>query len=323
MPIAFPSGTLEAQGKKTAGTQTLFEAYRGALKASPLPFLGEALDRIASSEALRTELEEILRLLSIAFPERPSPGWAASSTLSFNRMIIQEELDFQTRGSYRHKPQDAGRINARFYQSAQIMPGLYLPGLLLSYYTWRHHQELLAFYRETFLAPGGEPQEVMEWGPGHGLFSLLAARRWPNATLHVCDISPYSLLFTHSLLEAGGVLNRCRSALGDLLDSSLDLPKTDRLICAELLEHVAEPRILVQRVAASLKDGGKAFVTAAINAPQPDHIFHFRTESEVEDLIRWAGLRITGKRTLTHPHRLHQNEPPTVLALLATKEPAL
>jgi hypothetical protein len=37
------------------------------VKASPLPFLGEALNRIDRNEALRAELEEILLLLSIAF----------------------------------------------------------------------------------------------------------------------------------------------------------------------------------------------------------------------------------------------------------------
>jgi 2-polyprenyl-3-methyl-5-hydroxy-6-metoxy-1,4-benzoquinol methylase len=97
----------------------------------------------------------------------------------------------------------------------------------------------------------------------------------------------------------------------------------DRLICAELLEHVADPKALLFRVAASLKDGGKAFLTAAINAPQPDHIYHFRSAGEVEELVQACGLSIHAQRLFTHPHRKTQNEPPAILALTAAKEPAL
>lgn len=69
----------------------------------------------------------------------------------------------------------------------------------------------------------------------------------------------------------------------------------------------------------SLNEGGQAFLTAAINAPQPDHIFHFRTEADVERLAAEAGLAIAAKRTFIHPNREGQNGAPAVLAFVATR----
>ncbi len=311
------SPTCNLQDHKSTTPHVLFESYRDALKASVLPFLGHSLDRLADDR--QAELDELLLLLHRAFPEQPSPGWAVKATLRFNRMIIAEELDYRERAAYRRAPQDAADVNQLIYQSAETMTGFYLAGLLLSYFTWPHHTALLSFYRESFLT-GRKPGTVMEWGVGHGLFTLHAKRQWPNASLVALDISEHSLDFTKRLLEADGTSCRPQFVLGDILAESLVLPTVDRLVCAEVLEHVADPKALLQRVADCLLPGGVTFLTAAINAPQPDHIFHFRDAGEVEELVRAAGLVIRAKRSLTHPHRARQSEAPTVLALIAAKE---
>jgi hypothetical protein len=75
----------------------------------------------------------------------------------------------------------------------------------------------------------------------------------------------------------------------------------------------------MRRVADSLNEGGLAFLTAAINAPQPDHIFHFRTEADAERLAAEAGLGIAAKRTFIHPNRAGQNGAPAVFAFIAAK----
>ena len=288
------------------------------LCATPRSRFSQMSPALADRDVTDADLEEALLLLQKAFPERASPGWAVEATLRFNRMIIAEELDYRRRQAYRHAPGDAGKVNAEIYQSGETMTGFYLAGLMLSYYTWSHHKDLLALFH-GFLDTGPKGAYVMEWGTGHGLLSLLAARQWPSARLLALDISPHSLAFTAKLLAAAGIADRSELMLGDVLDPTLDFPQVDRLICAEVLEHVAEPGALIQRAAAALAGGGRAFFTAAINAPQPDHIFHFRCESEVEALIRAAGLSIESKTALVHPHRAGQDKAPTVFALTAIK----
>ena len=214
-PSAEPrSGTAAANG------QALSTLYLEALRHSPLPFLAGAIGPAGQNHA-NNELEEVLLLLEKAFPHAPSPAWAVGATLRFNRMIIAEELDFRRRQAYRHSPADAGKINAQIYQSAETMTGYYLAGLLLSYYNWKHHQDLLAFYREEFLGGSTGAAAVMEWGVGHGLLLHLAARKWPSARLLAIDISPHSLTFTRNLLEAAGSAGRAEFRLGDVLDPTL------------------------------------------------------------------------------------------------------
>jgi SAM-dependent methyltransferase len=301
--------------------ESLFESYRRGIKVSLLPYLAKTLDDISKDPLARNEAEELLGLLSRAFPGRACVPWALEATLRFNRMILEEEQDFKRRGTYRRRPQDAGQVNQDVYQSRTVMLDYYLPGLFLSYLTWPHHQALLAFYRQEFLAPSA-PELVMEWGFGHGLLSVLAARAWPRARLFGLDISPHSLAFTRALMEAETAISRCSFSLGDILTADLPADKACGIICAELLEHVSEPKALLERLAAAMRGDGQAFLTAAINAPQADHIAHFRSAAEVEALVKEAGLTVIKRQELVHPHRNGASLAPTVLALIAAKKGA-
>jgi SAM-dependent methyltransferase len=298
----------------------LLADYRDALNKSMLPFLGGTIGALSADAGYCDDLEDLLALLRRAYPHKPWPKWSAGGTLRFNRMIIQEELEFRKSATYSRRPEDSALVNEEIYSSSEVMDGFYLVGLLLSYFTWFHHKRILDFYRARFLRrPGGAVGRVMEWGVGHGLFSLLAARAWPVAWLTAVDISQHSLDFTRRLLAADAVTQRVEFVLQDILEPHAELPVVDRLICSELMEHVAEPPELAKRMATVLAPGGCAFVTAAINAPQPDHIYLFRSPQEVEELIRSVGLIVEAALPVGHPHNEGRDDAPTVLAMVVSK----
>ncbi len=179
--------------------------------------------------------------------------------MRFNRMILAEERRFREHGAHRHTSENAEEVNATIYQSSEIMSGFYLAGLLLSYFTWRHHQELLDFYRREFLSETEQPARIVDWALGHGLLTLLAARKWPNAALTGLDISPHSLEFAEKLLRAAGVAHRGHFILGDILGAPFPTSHADRLICAEVLEHVPNLAAVVQQAAIALGQAGEPF----------------------------------------------------------------
>jgi ubiquinone/menaquinone biosynthesis C-methylase UbiE len=175
------------------------------------------------------------------------------------------------------------------------------------------------FYRRHFLDAEAKVGSVMEWGVGHGLFTLLASRSWPQAQIFALDISQHSLDFSRSLLKADGAEQRDKFFSADILSPDVTLPCVDRLICSELMEHVPDPHALGRRVYDVLNKDGKAFVTAAINAPQPDHIYLFRSRQEVEDLIVASKLHIEAALPVVHPNHKGREGAPTVLAMVVAK----
>lgn len=297
----------------------LTEDFTAVLRKSMLPFLGEAVDSLSADPSYLASLEDILGLLRVAYPEKPWPKWAANGTLRFNRTVIQAELEFRKTGEYSRRPEDAAEVESEIYSSSDVMEGFYLVGLLLTYFTWIHHTEMLNFYRKQFLDAGAGVSAVMEWGVGHGLFTLLASRTWPEAQIFALDISQHSLEFSRRLLKADGADARSKFFSADILSPDVTLPGVDRLICSELMEHVPDPHALGRRIHDVLNKNGKAFVTAAINAPQPDHIYLFRSREEVEELIAASGLRIEAALPLVHPNHKGREAAPTVLAMVVAK----
>ena len=65
---------------------------------------------------------------------------------------------------------------------------------------------------------------------------------------------------------------------------------TDCLISVEVLEHLERPVDFLKGLRLMLRQGGKAFITAALNAPNADHIYLYRSAMEVIEQIKEAGF---------------------------------
>lgn len=293
----------------------LVQEYRLALKASMLPYLADAIDSLSKELRYVELLGEILMLLKRGFAEKDWPKWAAGGTMKFNRSVIQAEIQFRETNQYSHSRADFEVVNDAVYKDEQVMEGYYLVGLLLSYFTWVHQYWMLKFFQDAFLARRGSVESIMEFGVGHGLFSLLAARQWREAKITVTDISQHSLAFTRRLLMADGKVDGAIYQQFDVMKSK-PLPRVDRLICSEVLEHVPDPLALLRLIRESLQSHGFAFVTAAINAPQVDHIYLFTSREEVEAMVQEAGLVVLSALPVAHPNQTGNKTPPTVLAMV-------
>ena len=296
----------------------VIEELRRRLKSSMLPFLADAIEQLSTKPGYNELLADVLDALKRSYPDKPWPNWAANGLLRFNRSVILEELKFRDSGKYSRNLDETDDINEAIYKSQDVMEGYYLVGLLLTYFTWIHHSRILDFYRSEFLARPGAVATGMEWGVGHGLLTWLAARAWPEATFTAGDLSPHSIEFSRRLLSAEGFGDRVHYVQGDVLSDDLVLPRVDRLICSELLEHVSDPAKVTRRVASCLNPQGLAFITAAVNAPQEDHVFLFRSADEVAELIAASGLTIERALPVVHPNSEGRAEPPTVLAVVAS-----
>lgn len=297
-------------------------AVRSTLHGSLFRSLGRGMDQLEAEfgAPYLADFEAHLALLRASHPARPFPAWPVDGYVAFNRMILREEIRFRAAQAYSATAADLERIGEEIYHNEGVMGGYYLVGLYLTYFIWPHHYRMLSLYRDAFLgSEAGDCAAFAEWGVGHGLFSLAALRRWPDATGDLYDLSRHSLDFSEALLGAAGIAGRCRFAAADVL-AAPDLPRVDRLVCSELLEHVADPAGVLRRVRACLNPGGRAFLTAAVNAPQADHVFLFRSETEVFDMVRAEGLRVTTHAMVVHPNRAAEATPPAVVGLIA--EPA-
>jgi SAM-dependent methyltransferase len=296
----------------------LVRDFRDELKKSIFGSLGEPIGELENrfGETFSLDFEEHLGLLRRAFPERPWPSWAVEGFIRFNREILREEKRFRQSGKYSARPEDFDRILEDTYDNSDVMQRYYLVGLYCSYFVWPHHYEILSFFREAFLnAEREEPETLSEWGVGHGLFSLLALRRWKRARAVLADISRHSLSFSQAILTAAGCMERCVARIGDVTKEPEEA-QVDRIICGELLEHVPEPEVLLDRMRRGLRPGGVAYLTGAVNAPQSDHVSLFRSPEELIALVERRGFQISRQLAVCHPKRRGELNPPMVVAMV-------
>ncbi len=297
---------------------TVLSDFKARLDGSLFRALGKGVDIIHAefgSDYL-TDFDHHLRLLRRAYPERPWPAWPANGYISFNRMVLKEELAFRESGTYSAGAEDMNRITADIYDSDEVMDGYYLVGLYATYFIWPHHYRMLDYYRRSFLGvEEGEVTRFAEWGVGHGLLSAAALARWPHARGWLFDLSAHSLGFARRLLDAAGHAGRCQFVQGDVVTEP-ELPVVDRLVCSEVLEHVPRPDLVLARVRAALAPGGRAFLTAAINAPQADHVHLFRSDKDVFAMADAAGLAVRSHLSVVHPNRAGEACPPQVVGMV-------
>jgi ubiquinone/menaquinone biosynthesis C-methylase UbiE len=295
----------------------LVSEFYGRLHRSVFRSLGAPILNLAEQHApgYLPDFERHLALIRSAFPDKPWPDWAVQGFINLNKAILQEEMHFRETGQYAAQPEDLKRVTEAVYDNEDVMDRFYLIGLYSTYFLWPHHYRILDFYRRSFLQEGPAPRQLMEWGVGHGLLALEALRQWPAARATLVDLSKYSLAFAARLLDAAGVRMRCESRQGDVLQLG-PMPPAERIICSELLEHVPDPDGLLDKVRGALAPGGIAYLTGAINAAQPDHVFLFTSDQQLLRMVESHGFKIRAHLTACHPNRAAEEMPPAVVAMV-------
>jgi SAM-dependent methyltransferase len=212
-------------------------------------------------------------------------GYAA---FAFDSMRRQKAFE-QTRG-YPNKTY-AEAADEVYLNEAHMMRE-YLPGLLLSHFLWPHHYRQLQFFDAAFLTSMAlsEHAHFAEVGVGTAIYSRRILLRLPDARGAGYDISPSSCAFAVRHLDAAGAGDRFTMCQRDILAEPIE--PVPWLVCVEVLEHLEQPVEFLRGLRRGLVPGGKAFITAALNAAHADHIYLYRDAEEVWRHLEEAGFRL-------------------------------
>lgn len=249
------------------------------------------------------------------FSEEPELEAAASGYVSFALDVMRRQQRFEREAEYPSK--SYAEAAEEVYFDDGYMRGQYLPGLLLSHFLWPHHFRQLRFFEAAFAEPmrraGG--RGFTEIGVGTGLYSLRALDLVPGIHASAYDISPASVAFARQHVTNRGHGDRYEVEIRNVLEEH---PQTcEWLICVELLEHLEDPAGLLAILRTSLAPTGRAFITAAVNAPNADHIYLYRTPGEVFDQVHAAGFALEeGLVAPAFPPRRPGLPVPTVVAMI-------
>jgi SAM-dependent methyltransferase len=242
-------------------------------------------------------VEEIVDNVSRIFDSEESDGWRAAihGYAAFALDAMRSQKFFETNGRYRWTTlQD---IEERYYENSDYMLNNYLPGMVLSHYLWPHHFRLLSFFRTEVLTNlKAAPSVFYDVGIGTGLYSRELLRAFPQVQGKGFDISPYPIEFTRRLLRGFGLEERYDTVLENIFTTDLPTTSADFLVSQEVLEHLEDPERFIGILHSLTKPGGRAYITAAINAGHSDHIYLFRSPEEVQDMLTKAGWRILKHR---------------------------
>lgn len=236
----------------------------------------------------RDEFDEHLRNLFGA--DRPAYEDAVRgySKFAIDAMRLQRRFN-KTR---KYDDQSYAEACEKVYMNEDYMMHLYLPGIFVSHFLWRHHRRQFLWYKERFLPllDGMEDKRFYEVGTGTGFYTIQIYRHDPAFRGVGIDISPSSRKFTMQNVVGWGFDDRFTPSETNIIGADLEpLPCVQ---CIEVLEHLADPQLFLDHFRKMLAPGGYGFVTAALTAPNADHIYLYWTPDDVIQQLQRAGFTV-------------------------------
>ncbi len=208
---------------------------------------------------------------------------------------------------------------AEVYQNRDYMFTLYLPGILLAHFLWNNHYLQHKFYYNEFLprvrAHGGNL--FYDIGIGTGFYSKEILRDTPYMRGEGFDLSPFSLEFTGQTLSAFGLRERYSFNLRNIITQPVTTP-APFILNIEVLEHLEDPQSFLDAMAGMLEPGGFGLISAALTAPNVDHIYLYSEPEEVFDQLNKAGFKVV---TYSHdpayePRKPSESVPRNLIAVV-------
>lgn len=216
---------------------------------------------------------------------------AAKGYVRFALDALRLQKRFEKERAYLPKSYDEAARDV--YHNREYMDTLYLPGILLSHYLWPHHYRQLSYFHRKFMprALREGATRFLDVGVGTGFYSRQALAASPRIEGTGYDISEHSLAYARAHVEAFGWSGRWHGEIRDVIKN----PPADVwpfVVSVEVLEHLDDPLSYLRAVRARLAAGGVGFITAAITAPNEDHIYLYVDHREVAAQLEEAGFSI-------------------------------
>jgi len=180
----------------------------------------------------------------------------------------------------------------KVYLNDDYMMNLYLPGIFVSHFLWRHHRRQFLYYKKNFLPllDGLDDRRFYEVGTGTGFYTLQIYRHDPSFRGVGIDISPSSRRFTMNNIRGWGFTERFEPSERNIIGADFEpLPCVQ---CIEVLEHLSDPQTFLDHFRRMLRPGGYGFVTAAVTAPNADHIYLYWSADDVIRQLVAAGFKV-------------------------------
>jgi len=223
-------------------------------------------------------------------------------------MLLQKRFD----KSRRYEPKNFEQATVEVYSNEQYMQTLYLPGIYLSHFLWKHHYLQYKRFQESFmplvLKHGGK--HFYDVGVGTGFYSREMLRSVPYLTGTGFDLSRHSLNYAGNMVSAFGLAARYNSHLQNILVDPVPAP-VPFIVNVEVLEHLEDPTTFLTGLCQILEPGGYGMITAAITAPNADHIYLYNSVDEVVVQIKAAGFRVVDacEDAAYEPLKSHESVP--------------
>jgi SAM-dependent methyltransferase len=231
-------------------------------------------------------------------------------------MLLQKRFD----KTGRYEPKTYEQAAAEVYQNEQYMQTLYLPGIYLSHFLWRHHFIQHLYFLDQFVpkvkAHGGT--SYYDVGVGTGFYLREMLRRIPGLRGHGFDLSPSSLSYTNRMVTAFGLRERCTLNLQNILTDPPS-PPASFLTNVEVLEHLEDPLAFLKGLNKLLAPGGLGMITAAVTAPNADHIYLYNSVDELVAQVREAGFIAIDYREdkAYEPRRPNESAPRNAIVIVS------
>ncbi|MDH3362728.1 MAG: class I SAM-dependent methyltransferase [Gammaproteobacteria bacterium] len=248
--------------------------------------------------ALDAELDDLVAYISYAKTQCLPVDYLAECYDLIVKDTLREQLYFQRHGRYRYST--FGEVAKSVYFDDEYMRK-YMHGLAITAYLWPNHRELHRYFARTI--PATQRGKYLEIGPGHGMYMMTAMRESKYDQFDGIDLSPTSVAMTRTLLGNGvfGSFQNYRIFEQDFLDGDFVPDSYAAVVMGEVLEHVEEPAIFLDRIRQVATSDAYIFITTPINAPAIDHIYLFDSFHSIESLVSDAELRIVDKLLVPYP----------------------
>jgi len=179
------------------------------------------------------------------------------------------------------------------YHNEEYMLNLYLPGILLSHYLWPHHFRQLLYFQEKFVPAvlQSSDKSFCDVGIGSGFYSRQMLQTAADSRGNAYDISAYAQTYSNFQINAFDMIDRWQFELRNVIT---DTPKRSWpfLLSVEVLEHLEDPLSFLHALRKMLAPGGRGFITAALTAPNEDHIYLYNNCEEIIEQLRQANFKL-------------------------------
>ncbi|MBT4733241.1 class I SAM-dependent methyltransferase [Candidatus Woesearchaeota archaeon] len=222
--------------------------------------------------------------------------YAIDAYLKMCKDMVKSQIYFMKMDKYPLEDQD--QAFDEVYNSKDEMQS-FMVGLALSQYLWGTHYEMFRHFTEGLQNNKKRIKSYLEIGPGHGLFFKKAIETIGNNCKYTAvDISSTSLNLTESIVSFFQLSNNNINFFNEDMLSIDTKELYDFIVMGEVLEHVENPNILLDKLNSILADNGKAFISTCVNCPTIDHVYHYKSIGEIQRMIKNSGFLINDERIL-------------------------